>query len=963
MPRLAIVLLPLLGTSVSAWSQGDLSTKPATISATVADSSGARIAAANVHIGQIGGTVERDLTTDSEGRFVVSGLPAGRYNVVVQAAGFDTYLKEVRLSAGGNIILSAALTISTNQTTITVTDDSNALSTASDANKDALVFNQEQLRNLSDDDATFQQQLQAIAGGDGSHPPQVYVDGFSGGQFPPKSAIRQIRINQNPFSAAYDSLGFGRIEISTKPGTGAVHGQLEVFGNPSGLNSQNPFIHFPEPGYYRVHTRGNISGPLDKKSSFFVSADFYNQQNNAIINAQTVAGNSNAIITVNSAVPNPQTTQNYSARYDRQWSTNNVLTARYEFDRIGQDNAGIGLSGGNFGQGISCPGSSTPYTLASQGVNCTGAQHTLQLGNSQILGANAALDTHFQWIHIRQTQDPVSNAPTVLVNGTVNDGGSATQTTHDSTDQFEFQESGTYEGKRHYIRAGVRARIYRDTNLSTSNRNGTFTFNSLTDYQASVAPDGGTSATPLAAQFSITTGQSTFHVSTADVALYAEDEIKLTKSLTGTLGVRFETQTAIPDHFDPSPHFGLAWSPRGTDKKPAPVVYRIGTGIFYDRLPIATLLSATRQNNPALQTTYIVTSARASDPTAAGVPFFSRTAAGLPPVGQLGISSPATVYRVAPDYRSPYEIDSGASAEIALGKRGSISFNYLNFRGVHQLVSRNANAPLPDGTRPMGNAAGNVYEYSTRADTIGHFIFTHPQITIAKGVQFWAFAMIQRFSGDTMGSSSFASNSYNIHQDWGRSPWDRHQAIFTGVDADWKYGLHAGVFLAARGGQPFNITTGSDLNKDTIFNDRPSFATADDIANDPANTRSTPFGTFHIAPSAGEKPVPINYGHSPKFVSLQLQLQETVQFGPRKADPDAPPPPPAEAGKPAPRPDPRYALVFSLEVQNLTNTVSPATRIGTLTSPYFGQSINSANSFLSTSAANRTLQLHTAFRF
>ena len=956
-------LLPLFVVSLSALSQATPSAKPATLSATVADPSGARIAAAEVHIGQVNGSLKRDLTTDAEGRFVVNDLPAGRYNLVVHAAGFDTFFKEVRLATGSSIMLDARLSIATDQTMVTVTDDTKSLSVASDANKDALIFGEEQLRNFSDDDATFQQQLQAIAGGDGSHPPQVYVDGFSGGQIPSKSAIRQVRINQNPFSAAYDSLGFGRIEISTKPGTGAIHGQVEAFGNPSSFNSQNPFIHFPEPGYYRVHTRANLSGPLGKKTSFFVSADYYNQQNNAIVNAQTVAANTNAIIAVNAAVPDPQTSQNYSVRLDRQWSANNVVTARYEFDRIGQNNAGIGLSGGNFGQGVSCPGSSTQYTLASQGLNCTATQHTLQLSNSQILGAHAALDTHFQWIHAYQAQDPVSNAPSILVNGTVNDGGNSTQITHDTSDQFEFQESGTYEGKRHYIRAGARARIYRDNNLSTANRNGTFTFTSLADYQASVAPNGSASATPLAAQYSVTVGQSAFKVTTADVGLWAEDEVKLTKSIIGALGVRFETQTAIPDHFDPSPHFSLAWSPRGTEKKPAPVVYRIGSGIFYDRLPITTLMSATRQNDPTKQTTYIVTSARASDPTAAGVPFFSRTAAGLPPVGQLGTTSPTTTYRIAPDYRSPYQINSGASAEVSVGKRGSISINYLNFIAPHQLVSRNANAPLPDGTRPLGASAGNVYEYASRANSVGHFLFAHPQITITKGVEFWAFAMLQRFSGDTLGTSSFASNSYNIHQDWGRSPWDRHQAIFTGLDADWKHGLHAGLFLASRGGQPFNITTGSDLNNDTIFNDRPSFATAADIATDPANIRRTAFGTFHTAPSSGESPVPVNSGHSPAFVSLQVQLQETIHFGPRKADPDALPPPPAQPGKPAPQPDPRYALVFSLEAQNVTNTVSPATRVGTLTSPYFGQSITSANSFLSTGSANRTLQLHTAFRF
>ena len=62
-------------------------------------------------------------------------------------------------------------------------------------------------------------ELQALAGPSaGPNGGQIYVDGFTAGELPPKSAIREIRINQNPFSAEYDKLGYGRIEIFTKPG-------------------------------------------------------------------------------------------------------------------------------------------------------------------------------------------------------------------------------------------------------------------------------------------------------------------------------------------------------------------------------------------------------------------------------------------------------------------------------------------------------------------------------------------------------------------------------------------------------------------------------------------------------------------------------------------------------------------------------------------------------------------------
>lgn len=900
------------------------------VTGTVSDPSTARIAEAAVEARTADNVLAGSTTTDKGGRFRLA-LPPGTYDLVITAEGFDPYLTPLK-ATGSNVSVDARLVVATTQTVVSVNGNNGGASTSEDANGSALVLTDKQLGDLSDDDATFQQQLTALAGGDGQHAPQIYVDGFTGGQFPPKNSIRAVKINQNPFSAEYDGLGFGRIEIFTKPGTGRLHGSIDVTGDPSGFNSQNPFLHQVEPGYYRVHTQANVSGPIDKKTSFFVSADYYDQQNNAIINAQTVNGNA-SIITLSQAVPDPQETSSYTARLDRQWSTNNTFTSRYEFDRSAQTNAGL-----------------SEFILPSEAYNTATNTSTLQLGNTQILGAHAELDTKFEWVRTRNKQNPLSVAPTLLVQGTVSDGGSPLQTTHDNLDHLEFQENGTYEHKAHFVRFGGRYRLNRDANLSTAGYNGTFTFTNIAAYQASLQ------GTPSASQFQLTRGQSSFSVISGDLGLWAEDEWKIRKNITADLGFRFETQSAIPDHSDPSPHLGLSWAIHQTDKKPAVVVLRGGGGLFYDRFPISALATAVRQNNPALQQTFTV-----KNPT-----FFANTAGALQTAltgTDLGTAGSQTIYRVSPSLRSQYEVDAGATAEFHLGKYGSVSTNYIFSRGVHQWVSRNANAPLPNGTRPSGAGTGDVYEFASGGETLEHVFFMNPQINITKKIQYWGFLFLQpKFNSDTAGLTSFTSNSYDIHQDYGRSQYDRHYGLFTGIDADLKWGVHAGAFLATRGGQPFNITTGLDNNADTIYNDRPSFATA---ASNPANVIATRLGNFNTAPQAGESIIPINYGDSPRFVSLQVQLQKTIRFGPRIAEPlDGPaPPPPPPGSKPAPPPDPRYALVFSVEGQNVTNTVSPAPPIGVLSSAFFGQSISTANDFLTTTAANRTFMVHTAFRF
>ena len=64
-----------------------------------------------------------------------------------------------------------------------------------------IVLGQKELKALSDDPDELSQQLQAMAGpGAGPEGGQIYIDGFTGGNLPPKSSIREIRINSNPFS-------------------------------------------------------------------------------------------------------------------------------------------------------------------------------------------------------------------------------------------------------------------------------------------------------------------------------------------------------------------------------------------------------------------------------------------------------------------------------------------------------------------------------------------------------------------------------------------------------------------------------------------------------------------------------------------------------------------------------------------------------------------------------------------
>ena len=129
------------------------------------------------------------------------------------------------------------------------------------SNVGALVLKNEDLEALPDDPDDLQSDLEALAGpAAGPNGAQFFIDGFSGGQLPPKSSIREIRINSNPFSSEFDRPGFGRIEIFTKPGLTNFTARRSSITATEIFDSRNPFLDRDKPGLqleilHRQHRR------------------------------------------------------------------------------------------------------------------------------------------------------------------------------------------------------------------------------------------------------------------------------------------------------------------------------------------------------------------------------------------------------------------------------------------------------------------------------------------------------------------------------------------------------------------------------------------------------------------------------------------------------------------------------------------------------------------------------------
>ena len=273
----------------------------------------------------------------------------------------------LRSRAGQVQKLSISLQIEEEVQKITVSGEAPTVSVNPENNASSLVISGKELESLSDDPDELQSELEALAGPSaGPNGGQIYIDGFTGGQLPPKSSILEIRVNQNPFSAEYDRLGYGRIEITTKPGMSQYHGQVFVNGNSSAFNTRNPFA-TEEPGYHSEFYNGNIGGPISKKASFFFSVFRRDINDVNVVSAFVLSPDLTQQVPFSQAVLHPQMRMNLSPRLDYQLSSKNVLTVRYQLWQNNDTNDGIGQ-----------------FSLPSQAYSTNGTEHTIQVSDTQV---------------------------------------------------------------------------------------------------------------------------------------------------------------------------------------------------------------------------------------------------------------------------------------------------------------------------------------------------------------------------------------------------------------------------------------------------------------------------------------------------------------------------------------------------------------------------------------------------
>jgi hypothetical protein len=956
-----------------------------TLRGQITDESGALVPGAKVTLLSTDGAA-KTAVADSQGRYSFPPLPSGNYTVSATAPDLATPQPAKILLKVGPQTLNIQLKVASTMQQVTVQENAGpSVSTESSNNASALVLRGEDLQALSDDPDDLMADLQALAGpAAGPNGGSLFIDGFSGGELPPKESIREIRINQNPFSPEYDKLGFGRIEIFTKPGTDHYRGTVQYNYANDFWNSRNPYSVQKAPLLLQEF-EGNASGPIGKRASFTVDAQRNMVDNGSIINAVIADPRTLAIQPFFSIFRTPQRFTRVSPRLDYQLNGNNTLIFRYSATK--SDINGTGIGG---------------FDLLSRGYEFQYLNQTIQLTETAVLGASIN-ETRFQYFRNANQRTAKTQGPEIQVLGSFVGGGSPLGHSFDTQNSFELQNYATRPSGAHMWKFGVRLRGYLEDSISPQNFNGTFSFGSgyapildanfrpvtpgvicdvknpsaacvnitsIQRYQRTLAfqqmaldPTTIRQLGGGATQFSIASGIPGLAVHQMDVGVFVSDDWRIRPNITLSAGLRYEAQTNIHDWSDFAPRIAVAWAPGRSSKKPKTVL-RAGFGTFYDRFALANILTAQRYNG-IVQQQFVIT-----DPN-----FFPN----IPPLTGLQ-ATPQIIEKISSTLRAPYILQSSVSLERQLPANISVALTYTNSHGLHVLRSNDINAPLPgSGVFPLGRP-DPVFLMESSGLYNQNQLIANVNAKVNSGLSMFGFYVLNKALSNTDGLGTFPANPYNFAGEYGPASTDvRHRAT-VGGSINTRWNVRFSPFVTMQSGPPFDITAGSDLFGTTLFNGRPGMATD---ATKPGVIQ-TRYGLLDPNPTPGEQLLPRNFGRGPGLITVNLRLGKTFGFGQKREGSSGSAANPGGQGGgggaatmaggrglgsligPSST-NHRYNMSISMSARNLLNHTNPGPISGNITSPLFGRANQMAGNMngegFSENANNRRLELQLRFTF
>ena len=740
------------------------------VSGTVFDPSGAIVPGAKITL-RGGNHWEQPTTTDPAGEFSFDGVPAGSYELQVQQTGFKLYKTRLKVGHRTRAPLRIVLAIAEVEETVTV-ESSEKVNVDIAGNVDSFKLDPQLLEALPllDQDIVGALSHLVDRASIGSQGIVLMVDGLpSSGVEVPASAIQEVRINQNPYSAEFARPGQGRIEIITKSGSSKYHGSFNFRLRDYRLDARNAFAEERPQEQHRLFD-GYFSGPVgkSKNTAFLISASRKEDDLQPVVFALGPLG------PIRENAANPERSTYVSAQVGHQ-SGKNVLSFRYTFFDWSDNGGGVGV-----------------FNLPEVAWDSKSWYHQVYSSYKWVI--TPKLLNEFL-IRIRTessfTRSRRPGIPKIIVLDAFA-GGGAQVDGRETSDRIGFTDLLSWARGRHFFKAGVNIPAFsRYSSNDGSNFDGTFYFSSLGDY-----------AQGKPYSFIRQGGDGHLIFWQKELGLFAQDEVRVLPNLSIAFGLRYDWQNYLSAHNNFAPRLSFAFAP-GKERK---TVLRGGAGIFYDTTGPEAIGDTLRYDGLHLRRFVL------SNP-------------GFPDALSLGESFaalPSGIVRFAPNLASPYIFQYSLGMERQLRKSLTFTATYIGTRGIKLFRSRDMNAPPPPlylvrpdpsiGILRQIESSGRLESYALKVTLKGD---------MSRFFQGIVMYTLQRVYNDTDGIGAFPANNYDLSGEWSRAGFDRRHSLYVYGTLNAGRFFKLGVVFSAKTGEPYSLTTGRDDNHDGFANDRP----------------------------------------------------------------------------------------------------------------------------------------------
>lgn len=591
------------------------------------------------------------------------------------------------------------------------------------------------------------------------------------------SDTQYVRINNNAFTAEgfFFQSGGSSTEVIQRGGVGAWHGNAQYLMKDEALNARNAFAG-NKPPYQERELSLDSGGPVIPgrlTSNIFVN---YNRSENVgTVRATLASGDVFAL-----GITRPEINRSLEAQNIIQLSNAHSLRVNVRYSTSSNENQGIG-----------------GFTLPERASAFEGHNHYVELKQFSSLSATSIFESRLALNGNANDTIPLIDALRINVLDAFS-GGGAQNRAEDRDRWYDFSTLYTRFGEALTIKTGMGGTYRHTRSLSPNNFGGTFTFSSLEDYRAG-----------RALQYRVNRGNPLLDTTQLEIGVFIQNDLKVTPQLTFMFGARYDRQTNLDDHNNLSPRLGFAYG-----IGPATVI-RGGAGIFHQRLGINEVENQHRLNGTH-QFELVIDNPTYPDPAGSG-----------------SIRTTFPSVRVTDAHlQTPTNVVGMISLERTLWRNLLVTATYDHRRESNRFRLRNLNAPV-DITSPVPRACragqsaetcvkpnpglGNVINLESTGDEINQ------NLAINVRQRFSIFNVTATYEWQRLrneGGTMLPSDNFDLHTDWSHNQNPRHEYRST-VNARLPLGVFLSGTMAGNSGRYYNITTGSDDNRDTNVNDRP----------------------------------------------------------------------------------------------------------------------------------------------